>query len=34
MYIEFEQVIQEMSFKDISYQELWLPFCLVEQNQL
>ena len=23
-----------MSFKDISYLELWWPFCLVEQNHL
>ena len=23
-----------MSFKDISYVELWWPFCLAEQNHL
>ena len=23
-----------MLFKDISYLELWLPFCLAEQNRL
>ena len=23
-----------MSFKDISYLELWQPFCSTEQNQL
>ena len=28
------EVQQEMSFKDTSYLELWLPFCSVEQNYL
>ena len=27
-------VVQEMSFKDISYQELWGPSCSVERNHL
>ena len=26
--------VQEMSFKAISYLELWLPFCSVECNNL
>ena len=31
---EFGPVVQEMSFKDISYLELWQPFCLAELNHL
>ena len=32
---EFETVVQEeMSFKDISYLEIWRPFCSAEQNHL
>ena len=32
---EFGPVVQEkMSFKDISYLELWRPFCLAELNHL
>ena len=27
-------MVQEMSFKDISYLELWQPFCSVERNHL
>ena len=30
---EFGPVVQ-MSFKDISYLELWLPFCSAERNDL
>ena len=34
-YIKFGPVVQEeMSFKDISYLELWWPFCSVEWNHL
>ena len=34
-YFEFGPVVQEkMSFKGISYLELWCPFCSVEQNHL
>ena len=34
-YIEFGSVVQgEMSFKEISYPELWQPFCSVEHNHL
>ena len=34
-YMEFgPEVQEEMSFKDISYLELWWPFCSVEQNHL
>ena len=29
---KFEPVIQEMSFKDISYIELWQPLCSVDWN--
>ena len=25
---------EEMSFKDISYLDLWQPFCSVEQNHI
>ena len=33
--MKFGPVFQEeMPFKDISYLELWWPFCSVEQNQL
>ena len=32
-YFEFEPVVQEM-FKDISYLELWWPFCSAEHNHL
>ena len=31
---EFGQVVQEMSFKDISYLELWWPLCSGEHNHL
>ena len=32
---EFGPVVQEeMSFKDISYLELWWPFCSAEGNHL
>ena len=32
---EFRQVVkEEMSIKDISYLELWQPFCSGEQNHL
>ena len=30
----FEPVVQEMSFKEISYLELWLPFCSPDRNHL
>ena len=33
-YFEFGLVFQEMSFKDISYLELWRPFCSAEQSHL
>ena len=34
-YFEFGPVVQEeMPFKDISYLELWWPFCSAEQNHL
>ena len=33
-YFEFGPVVNEMSFKDISYLELWMPFCMAEQNLL
>ena len=33
-YFEFGPVVQEMSFTDISYLELWQPLCSVEQNHL
>ena len=29
---EFGLVVPEMLFKDISYLELWQPFCSVDQN--
>ena len=32
--LEFGPVVQEMSFKDISYLELWWPICSVERNHL
>ena len=33
--MKFGPVVQEeMLFKDISYLELWQPFCLVGQNPL
>ena len=31
---EYEPMVQEMRFKDISYLELWWPSCFVEQNLL
>ena len=34
MVFEFGPVVQEMWFKDISYLELWRPFCSVERNHL
>ena len=30
----FGSVVQEMSFKDIFYLELWWPFCSAEPNHL
>ena len=34
-YFEFGPVVQEeMPFKDISYLELWQPFCSAELNHL
>ena len=34
-YFEFGPVVQdEMPFKDISYFELWQPFCLSDWNRL
>ena len=34
-YVKFWPVVQEeMSFKDISYLELWQPFCYEERNHL
>ena len=33
-FFQFGLVVQEMSFKDISYLELWRPLCLAEQNHL
>ena len=30
---EFGSVLQEMLLKDISYLELWQPFCFAELNQ-
>ena len=34
-YMEFGLVVQkEMSFKDISYLELWLPLCSADRNHL
>ena len=34
-YMKLGPVVQEeMSFKDISYLELWLPYCNVERNYL
>ena len=33
-YFEFESVEVEMLFKDISYLELWRPFCSAEQHYL
>ena len=32
--VKFGPVVQEMSFKDISYLELWRPFCSAEQTHL
>ena len=32
-YFEFGPVIQKL-FKDISFLELWQPFCSAEQNHL
>ena len=32
--MKFGPVVQEMSFKDISYLELWWLFCSVERNHL
>ena len=32
-YFDFEQVVQDKTaFTDISYLELWRPFCSAEQN--
>ena len=33
-FFEFGPLVQEMSFKDISYPELWPPLCLAERNHL
>ena len=33
-YMKFGPVVQEMSFNDISYLELWQPLCSVEWNHL
>ena len=33
-YFEFGPVVQDMSFKNISYLELWRPFCSAEKNHL
>ena len=33
-FFEFGPVTQEMSFKDISYLELWRPFCSMERDHL
>ena len=33
-YFELGPVVQEMWFKNISYLELWQPFCSGEQNHL
>ena len=33
-YVKFGPVVQEMLFKDISYLELWRPFCYAEWNHL
>ena len=33
-YFEFGPTVQEMSFKYISYLDLWKPFCSVERNHL
>ena len=33
--VKFRPVVkEEMQFKDISYLELWLPFCSAEWNHL
>ena len=32
--MKFGPVVQEMSFKDISYLALWRAFCYAEQNHL
>ena len=32
--MKFRPVVQEMSFKDISYLELWQPMCSVDWNHL
>ena len=32
--VEFQPVVQEMSFKVISYLELWRSFCSAERNYL
>ena len=31
-YYDFGPVVQEISFEDILYLELWRPFCSAEQN--
>ena len=33
-YMKIGPVVQEMSFKDISYLELWQPLCSVDWNNL
>ena len=32
--MKFVLVVQEMLFKDISYLDLWRPFCSAEQNHV
>ena len=32
--MKFGPVVQEMSFKDISYLELWQPLCSVDWNHV
>ena len=35
IFVKFGSLVQEkMLFKDISYLELWRPFCSVERNHL
>ena len=34
IYMKLGPVVQEMSFKGISYLELWKPFCSEEHNHL
>ena len=34
IYFEFGPVVQELSFKDISYLQFWSPTCFVEHNHV